>query len=152
MESFSSEKKKKAFITGITGQDGSYLAEFLLNRGYEVHGLIRRVALEDQNKRLERINHIKDKIIIHPGSVEDYPRVMEIVGEIKPDEFYHLSAQTFVKDSFDDPSSTFNININGTLNVLRAIQRNSPQTKFYFAGTSEMFGKSTNNHQIKIGN
>tara|TARA_Y100000310_G_scaffold342619_1_gene446608 strand:+ start:795 stop:1841 length:1047 start_codon:yes stop_codon:yes gene_type:complete len=147
MESFSSGIKKKALITGITGQDGSYLAEFLLNKGYEVHGLIRRVALEDQDIRLERINHIKDKIIIHPGSVEDYPRIMEIIDEIKPHECYHLSAQSFVKDSFDDPSSTLNININGTLNILRAIQRNSPQTKFYFAGTSEMFGKSHNNHQ-----
>tara|TARA_Y100000296_G_scaffold87157_1_gene130139 strand:- start:2953 stop:4002 length:1050 start_codon:yes stop_codon:yes gene_type:complete len=141
------KRKKKALITGITGQDGSYLAEFLLKKGYEVHGLIRKVALEDQNIRLGRINHIKNKIVIHQGSVEDYPRIMEIIDEIKPNECYHLAAQSFVKDSFDDPSSTFNININGTLNMLRAILRKSPQTKFYFAGTSEMFGKSINRNQ-----
>jgi GDPmannose 4,6-dehydratase len=141
MDSFLGKEKKKAIITGITGQDGSYLAEFLLNKGYEVHGLIRRVALEDQNQRLGRINHIKDNIIIHSGSVEDYPRIMEIIDEVKPDECYHLAAQSFVKESFDDPSSTFNTNIYGTLNMLRAILRKSPQTKFYFAGSSEMFGK-----------
>tara|TARA_Y100000310_G_scaffold221576_1_gene223161 strand:+ start:16802 stop:17878 length:1077 start_codon:yes stop_codon:yes gene_type:complete len=141
------KRRKSALITGITGQDGSYLAEFLLKKGYKVHGLIRRIALEDQNIRLGRINHIKNKIVIHPGSVEDYPRIMEIIDEIKPDECYHLAAQSFVKDSFDDPSSTFNININGTLNILRAILRKSPRTKFYFAGTSEMFGKSTNKNQ-----
>ncbi len=132
---------KKAFITGITGQDGSYLAEFLLGKGYEVHGLVRRVALEDPKSRLERIYSFKDKLILHSGSLQSYSRLLEIFDEVKPDEVYHLGAQSFVHESFDDSFTTFDINIYGTLNVMSAVKKKSPKSKVYFAGTSEMFGK-----------
>ena len=85
--------KKKAFITGITGQDGSYLAEFLLNKNYQVHGLIRRVALEDKTHRFWRIKDFLDKIVIHSGSLESYASIVKIIQKIKPDEVYHLGAR-----------------------------------------------------------
>jgi len=132
---------KKALITGITGQDGSYLAEFLLSKGYEVHGVIRRVSIEDSFSRIRRINHIKDKIILHPGSIESYSRLIEIFDKVQPDECYHLAAQSFVHESFEDSFSTFMINIEGTLNILNALKKRAPNCKFYFAGSSEMFGK-----------
>ncbi len=132
--------KKKALITGITGQDGSYLAEFLLKKGYEVHGLVRRVALEDTKHRLWRIRHILDRIKIHPGSLESYPSIFRVVENIKPQECYHLAAQSFVSYSFEDEFSTIDTNINGTLHVLSAIREKAPRCRFYFAGSSEMFG------------
>jgi GDPmannose 4,6-dehydratase len=131
---------KKALITGITGQDGSYLAEFLLDKGYEVHGIIRRVAMEDPEHRLCRIKHILDDLILHPGSLESYASIFKIVDEVKPDECYHLAAQSFVSYSFEDEFSTINTNINGTHHVLSAIKEKARQCKFYFAGSSEMFG------------
>lgn len=133
--------KKKALITGITGQDGSYLAEFLLYKGYEVHGLIRRVALEDPAHRMSRINNIKSKLILHPGTIENYSRLIEIFEQVQPDECYHLAAQSFVYESFEDSFSTLDCNINGTLHVLSALKQKAPNCKFYFAGSSEMFGK-----------
>ena len=132
---------KKALITGITGQDGSYLAELLLEKGYEVHGIVRRVALEDPIHRLNRINHLKGKIILHPGSIENYSRILDIFDKVKPDECYHLAAQSFVYESFIDAFSTFMINIEGTLNVLNALHQKAPNCRFYFAGSSEMFGQ-----------
>jgi len=132
---------KRALITGITGQDGSYLAELLLEKGYEVHGIIRKVALEDPYHRLYRINHILDKIALHPASLESYPSIFNVVEKIRPNECYHLASQSFVEYSFDDAFSTFNTNINGTLFVLSAIKEKAPECKVYFAATSEMFGK-----------
>ncbi len=133
---------KKALITGITGQDGSYLAEFLLKKGdYEIHGLVRRVALEDPEHRLWRIKHLLDKISLHAGSLESYASVFNVVEKVKPDECYHLAAQSFVSYSFDDEFSTIDTNINGTLHVLSAIRKKVPKCKFYFAASSEMFGK-----------
>ena len=102
---------KKALITGITGQDGSYLAELLLEKGYEVHGIVRRVALEDPSHRLERINHISDKLHLHPASLENYASIFNVVEKIRPDECYHLAAQSFVGYSFDDEFSTIDTNI-----------------------------------------
>jgi len=131
---------KKALITGITGQDGSYLAEFLLEKGYEVHGIVRRVAIEDPEHRLWRIRHILDKLILHPGSLESYASIFKIIEEVKPDECYHLAAQSFVSYSFEDEFSTINTNINGTHFVLSAVKEKAPECKFYFAGSSEMFG------------
>jgi len=131
---------KKALITGITGQDGSYLAEFLLEKGYEVHGIVRRVAIEDPEHRLWRIRHILDKIILHPASMESYASIFNVVEKVKPDECYHLAAQSFVSYSFEDEFSTINTNINGTHFVLSAIKQKAPECKFYFAGSSEMFG------------
>ncbi len=132
---------KKALITGITGQDGSYLAELLLSRGYQVHGILRRVALEDPEHHLWRLRHILNKIVVHSGSLESFASLFNIVHKIKPDECYHLAAQSFVSYSFEDEFSTINSNINGTHYILSAIKELAPRCKFYFAASSEMFGK-----------
>ncbi len=133
--------QKKALITGVTGQDGSYLAELLLEKGYEVHGIVRRVALEDPSHRLVRIAPILDKLRLHSATLENYPSLCEVVRSVQPDELYHLAAQSFVAESFDDSFSTLNTNINGTHYVLAAIRAMAPKCRMYFAGTSEMFGK-----------
>ena len=132
---------KKALITGITGQDGSYLTEFLLKKKYKVHGLVRRVALEDGNHRLWRLRHLLNKITLHSASLESYASLVKIIQRIKPNEVYHLGAQSYVDYSFKDEFSTLNTNINGTHYILSALKEFSPKTKFYFAGSSEMFGK-----------
>jgi len=133
---------KVALITGITGQDGSYLTELLLAKGYEVHGIVRRVALEDEVHRLHRIRHIKDKVTLHAGSLESYASLFNIILKIKPDEVYHLAAQSYVTYSFEDEFSTFNININGTHYLLSAVKEFAAnKVRFYFASSSEMFGK-----------
>ena len=134
-------KIKKALITGITGQDGSYLAEFLLEKKYKVYGFVRRVALEDETHRLWRIRHIKNKLHLDSASLESYASIVKIIQKIKPDEIYHLAAQSYVSYSFEDEFSTLNTNINGTHYILSAIKEFSPKTKFYFAASSEMFGK-----------
>ena len=131
---------KKALITGITGQDGSYLSELLLEKGYQVHGIVRRVALEDPAHRLWRIRHILDKLTLHSASLESYASIFNVIDKVKPDECYHLAAQSFVSYSFEDEFSTINTNINGTHFVLSAIKEKAPKCKFYFAGSSEMFG------------
>jgi len=131
---------KRALITGITGQDGSYLSELLLEKGYEVHGIVRRVALEDPLTRMWRIRHISDKIHIHSASIESYASIFNIVSDVKPDECYHLAAQSFVSYSFEDEFSTINTNLNGTHYILSAIKRQAPDCKLYFAASSEMFG------------
>ena len=133
--------KKSAFITGITGQDGSYLAEFLLKKGYNVHGMVRRVAAEDENHRFWRLRHLRNKIKIHSGSLESYASIINIVSKIKPEEIYHLGAQSYIDYAFKDEFSTINTNINGTHFLLSAIKEFTPKTKFYFAASSEMFGK-----------
>jgi len=129
-------------ISGITGQDGSYLVEFLLEKGYEVHGIVRRVALEDPDHRMWRIRHLLNDIELHCGSLESYPSLFKIVGKVKPDECYHLAAQSFVSYSFEDEFSTFNTNINGTHYMLSSVKELAPHCRFYFAGSSEMFGKA----------
>jgi GDPmannose 4,6-dehydratase len=130
----------KALITGITGQDGSYLAEHLLSLGYEVHGLVRRVALEDPERRFTRISHLLDRIQLHAASLESYPSIFSVVSRNDFDECYHLAAQSFVAESFADGFSTMNININGTHYMLAALRELRPRCRFYFAGSSEMFG------------
>lgn len=132
---------KKSLITGITGQDGSYLAELLLDKGYEVHGIVRRVAIEDPEHRLGRIKHLEKDIHLHPASLESYPSIFNVVRDVQPDECYHLAAQSFVSYSFEDEFSTFNTNINGTHYILSSIKQVVPECRFYFAGSSEMFGK-----------
>ena len=132
---------KVALITGITGQDGSYLAELLLTKGYEVHGIVRRVALENEVYRVWRIRKILDDITLHSASLESYASLFKIVQKIKPDEVYHLAAQSYVTYSFEDEFSTLNSNINGTHYILSAAKELSNNLKFYFAGSSEMFGK-----------
>jgi len=133
--------RKVALITGITGQDGSYLAEFLLKKRYKVHGIIRRVALEDKIHRLWRLQRILKQINLHSASLESYASIVKIIQKIKPNEVYHLGAQSYVDYSFKDEFSTLNTNINGTHYLLSAIKDFSPKSKFYFAGSSEMFGK-----------
>jgi GDPmannose 4,6-dehydratase len=135
--------KKKALITGITGQDGSYLAELLISKKYEVHGIIRRVALGDYNKRLWRLKNILKKIKLHSASLESYASLAIIIQKIKPDEIYHLAAQSYIDYAFKDEFSTMNTNINGTHHLLSIVKNFSPKSKFYFAGSSEMFGKVT---------
>ena len=133
-------KKKKALITGITGQDGSYLAEHLLSLGYEVHGIVRRVALEDPTHHLWRLLSIADRLNFHSGTLESFPALYKILRDVQPDECYHLAAQSFVSISFEDEFSTMQTNINGTHYLLAAIKDTSPECRFYFAGSSEMFG------------
>ncbi|MFZ6028240.1 MAG: GDP-mannose 4,6-dehydratase [Chloroflexota bacterium] len=134
---------KKAFITGITGQDGSYLAELLLAKGYRVYGLVRRIAFEDEAHRMHRIAHLLDRIELIPGSLESFPSLYNAIRKSRPDEVYHLAAQSYVSASFEDEFSTVNANINGTHNMLAACRDLVPQARFYFAGSSEMFGRPT---------
>ncbi len=133
--------KKKALITGITGQDGSYLAEHLLGLDYEVHGIVRRVALEQPEHRLSRLKGVLDQVKIHPASLESYPSIFHVISRDQFDECYHLAAQSFVAESFADGFSTMATNINGTHYMLAALRELQPKCKFYFAGSSEMFGK-----------
>jgi len=138
---------KRALITGITGQDGSYLAELLLEKGYEVHGIVRRSAIEDQEHRMSRITHILDRIVIHAGSVESYPSIFNVVKEVEPHECYHLAAQSFVAYSFDDEFSTLLTNINGTHHILSAVKEAVPSCRIYFAASSEMYGNTKESPQ-----
>ena len=123
---------KSALITGITGQDGSYLAEFLFSKGYEVHGLVRRVS---------RCREGASPYEVHYGDVLDMGSVMSVIERVRPDECYHLAAQSHVGRSFDDEFSTMNCNGGGTQFILAALKRFTPECRFYFAGSSEMFGK-----------
>ncbi len=141
---------RRALITGITGQDGSYLAEHLLTLGYEVHGLVRRVALEDPRGRLHRIAHVLDRLVLHPATLESYPSIFNIVSKVAFDECYHLAAQSFVAESFNDGFSTMNTNINGTHYVLAALYEQRRDCKFCFAGSSEMFGKVRETPQTEM--
>jgi GDPmannose 4,6-dehydratase len=129
-----------AIITGVNGQDGSYLAEFLLDKGYTVIGIVRRSAMED--KKLYNIQHLlkNQNFVLEDGDVTDSSSMWRLVQEYKPDEFYNLAAQSHVGISFTSPESTTEINATGVLNCLEAIRNLSPSTKFYQASTSEMFG------------
>lgn len=136
---------KKALITGITGQDGSYLAELLLSKGYEVHGIIRRASTFNTG----RIDHIyvdphipEAKLFLHYGDLTDAEQVNNIVYNIKPDEIYHLGAQSHVRVSFDIPEYTGNVVALGTARILEAIRRSGKKIKFYQASSSEMFGSA----------
>src|SRR5260370_672145 len=134
--------KKKALISGITGQDGSYLAELLLQKGYQVHGIVRRVAIEDPDHRLWRIKHLLPDIELECASLESYPSLFRVMQKVQPDEVYHLAAQSFVSYSFEDEFSTLKTNIDGTHFMLAAFREVVPRARFYFAGSSEMFGES----------
>ena len=134
---------KKALITGITGQDGSYLTELLLEKGYEVHGIVRRSSTINT----PRIDHLIDNpkifgktLFLHFGDMTDANALNEITKKIQPDEFYNLAAQSHVKVSFEIPTTTAMIDAIGTLNVLEAVRVHSPHTRIYQASTSEMFG------------
>jgi GDPmannose 4,6-dehydratase len=134
---------KKALITGITGQDGSYLAEFLLHKGYEVHGIVRRSSIFNR----ERIDHLyrdprlpNTRFFLHYGDLSDSGQLTDIIYNIKPDKIYHLGAQSHVRVSFDLPEYTGDVTALGTTRILEAIRRSGIQTKFYQASSSEMFG------------
>lgn len=136
---------KKALITGITGQDGSYLAELLLSKGYKVHGIIRRASTFNTS----RIDHIymdpldtTGKLKLHYGDLSDAEQISNIIYNIKPDEVYHLGAQSHVRVSFDIPEYTTNVTALGTTRILEAIRKSGNKTKFYQASSSEMFGAS----------
>ncbi|OQA18884.1 MAG: GDP-mannose 4,6-dehydratase [bacterium ADurb.Bin363] len=133
---------KVALITGITGQDGSYLAEFLLSKGYEVHGLVR---CSSSSGNTQRIKHILNNINIHYGDVTDCNRINFLIRKINPDEVYNLAAQSHVETSFKLPVYTFQVNAQGTLNLLNAIRENTYRcttAKFYQSSTSELFGNA----------
>jgi len=122
-------------------------AELLLSKGYEVHGIVRHVAFEDPDHRLWRVKAIYDALHLHIGSLESYPSIIKIVHEVKPDECYHLAAQSYVNYSFEDEFSTINSNINSTHFTLSAIKECAPRCRFYFAGSSEMFGEANESPQ-----
>ncbi len=128
---------KKALITGITGQDGSYLSEFLLDKGYEVYGMVRRSSVE----RFERIDRIKDRLNLIQGDLTDQSSLDEAVKSIQPDEVYNLAAQSFVPTSWNQPTLTGEVTGIGTTRLLEAIRKIKPDARFYQASSSEMFGK-----------
>lgn len=132
---------KRALITGITGQDGSHLADLLLSKGYEVHGIVRRVALENPETRLDRILHVRDRLTLAAASLESFPSLFQVLSRTEFDEIYHLAAQSFVAESFADGFTTMSANISGTHYILAAVKELQPRARFYFAGSSEMFGK-----------
>ncbi|MBM4184036.1 MAG: GDP-mannose 4,6-dehydratase [Gemmatimonadetes bacterium] len=140
---------KKALITGITGQDGSYLAELLLGKGYEVHGTVRRVSLEAPDHRMHRIRPFLDRLVLHSTSLDSYPSLFNVIRDVVPDECYHLAAQSFVGYSMEDEFSTLNANINGTHYVLAALKDVAPSCRLYFAGSSEMFGAAETSPQTE---
>src|SRR5262249_17760571 len=127
--------KRVALITGITGQDGSYLAEFLVEKGYAVHGTVRRVALEDPDHHLWRIRQLLGHVELHSASLESFASMHRVLRQVRPDECYHLAAQSFVSYSFEDEFSTLNANINGTHYMLAAVADIVPSCRFYFAAS-----------------
>lgn len=132
--------KKKALITGIAGQDGSYLSELLLEKDYEVHGIIRRSSVAENQD--SRIQHLQGQINTHYGDLLDYPSLVRIVSEVQPDEIYNLGAMSHVRISFDMPSFTIQTNALGVLNMLEVYRSVCPNAGFYQASSSEMFGNS----------
>ena len=131
---------KRVLITGINGQDGSYLAELLLRKGYEVHGVVRRDALEDPSHRLVNIAPFQDDITLHVGALDNHLSIYKIVSMVKPDECYHLASSSFVSYSFEDESSIVANNFTATHSLLSSIKELVPECRIYFAGSSEMFG------------
>ncbi|MBL63817.1 MAG: GDP-mannose 4,6-dehydratase [Opitutae bacterium] len=138
----------RALITGISGQDGSYLSELLLDKGYEVHGVVRRSAIENPHHELWRLpRESLDQITLHVGDLESYPSLQSCVRKSQPDEIYHLAACSFVSYSMEEEFSTLNVNLTGTHHLLSAIKQWAPESRFYFAGSSEMFGNAIQSPQ-----
>jgi GDPmannose 4,6-dehydratase len=133
------KKVKKALITGITGQDGSYMAEFLLDQGYKVYGMVRRSSVENY----ERIEHIRDKLHFVQGDLSDQSSLDEAIKFVQPDEVYNLAAQSFVPTSWNQPVLTADIDGLGVTRILESIRKHKPDVRFYQASSSEMFGKVT---------
>lgn len=144
---------KKALITGITGQDGSYLAELLLEKGYQVHGIIRRASTFNTGRidHLYKDSHINGvRLFLHYGDISDSTNLIKLLYRIQPDEVYHLAAQSHVRVSFDIPEYTGDATGLGTIRMLEAIRETRVKTKFYQASSSEMFGKVTESPQSEI--
>lgn len=140
---------KRALITGIAGQDGSYLTEYLLSLGYEVHGIVRRHSVaENQNHRLHKLN-VHEDIHTYYGDLLDYPSLIRIVDNVRPDEIYNLGAMSHVRISFDMPSFTIQTNALGVLNMLEVYRSVAPEAKFYQASSSEMFGNSVDEDGVQ---
>ena len=135
---------KIALITGITGQDGSYLAELLLAKNYEVHGIVRPDFLKADKLKNWRIKKIIKDIVLHKVSIENYEGLAELIKKVKPGEVYHLAAQAKDGYSFDNEFYTFRINLNATHYILSAVRKINDKTRFFFAGSSEMFGDGKN--------
>jgi GDPmannose 4,6-dehydratase len=131
---------KKAFITGIAGQDGSYLAEYLLSLGYEVHGIIRRNSTPEHQE--SRLGHLENQVKTYYGDLLDQSSLEKLLREIQPDEVYNIAAQSHVRISFEIPQFTVMTNALGVINILEAVRNNCPNAKFYQASSSEMFGSS----------
>ncbi|MNJ96124.1 GDP-mannose 4,6-dehydratase [compost metagenome] len=131
---------KRALVTGITGQDGSYLAELLLQKGYEVHGIVRREALADPQHRLANIQHIANDVKLHVGAIDNHLSIYKIISLVQPDECYHLASSSFVSYNFEDESSLVANNFTATHALLAGIKELVPDCRVYFAGSSEMFG------------
>src|SRR6202047_819714 len=129
--------KRKALVTGITGQDGSYLAELLLEKGYEVHGMVRRASTE----KFDRIEHIRDRITLHQGDLLDQRSLVDTLRASQPDEIYNLAAMSFVAVSWVQPTLTAEFSGVGVTRILEAVREVCPQARFYQASSSEMFGK-----------
>ena len=138
---------KRALITGVNGQDGSYLAEMLLDRGYEVHGVVRRDALEDPVHRLVNIAGVRDRIRLHVASLDNQLSIYKAVAAARPDECYHLASSSFVSYSFEDESSIVANNFNATHSLLSSLKDLAPECRVYFAGSSEMFGDTRSSPQ-----
>ena len=141
---------KKALITGITGQDGSYLAELLLAKGYEVHGIVRRTSIEDAAHKLSNLKEILNRVILHTASLDNHLSLYKVINEVQPDECYHLAASSFVSYSFDDEFSILSSNFSGTHYLLASIKEIIPTCRFYFAGSSEMFGSASHAPQNEL--
>ena len=140
---------KRALITGIAGQDGSYLSEYLLSLGYEVHGIVRRHSVaENQNHRLDKLG-LNDRVHTHYGDLLDYPSLVRITQQVQPDEIYNLAAMSHVRISFDMPSFTIQTNALGVLNMLEVYRTLVPDAKFYQASSSEMFGNSVDDDGVQ---
>src|SRR5215475_13192928 len=137
---------KRALITGITGQDGSYLAELLLSNGYAVHGMVRRSSSEN----FERIDHLRDRIQLHHGDLLDQYSIASLLRELEPDEVYNLAAQSFVPTSWSQPVLTGEFTALGVTKMLEAIRHTSPEVRFYQASSSEMFGKVRETPQTEL--
>ena len=138
---------KRALITGVNGQDGSYLAELLLAKGYEVHGMVRRDALEDPVHRLVNIAGARQDIRLHAGSLDNHQSIRKIVAAVRPDECYHLASSSFVSYSFEDESSIVANNFTATHALLSSFKELVPDCRVYFAGSSEMFGDAKTSPQ-----
>lgn len=135
--------RKVALITGISGQDGSFLAEILLRDGYEVHGLVRRSAIESSDQQLRNIRHLDGKVSLHTAPIDNHLSAYKVIAAVQPTELFHLAASSFVSYNFEDESSILSQNFNSTHYLLSSVKETCPSCRFLLAGSSEMFGDAS---------